>query len=213
MVQVISLVQEKGGAGKSTLLAGLASLMADDGAKVIIVDTDPQQTIYKWATKDRAGVDYLFEDDDGKLVPTVKQLRKKYDVIFIDTAGFKSVMTMYAISVADLVLIPSKASEPDAQGALKTYQHVQNVGETSDKKIKSYIIMNDVDKMARITDAVRTAFDGSDAPLLKATLWSRTGLKEMISEGGMPKGTALQAVRAVMAELQINNALEYRKAV
>ena len=213
MAQVISLVQEKGGAGKSTLLAVLASLMNDDGLNVIIVDTDPQQTIAKWADKDGSNIDFLTELDDTRLTPTLNQLKETYDVIFIDTAGYSSVMTMYAISEADLVLIPSKASEPDAQGALKTYQHVKNLSDKQKHPIKAYIVMNDVDKTARITDDVRKAFDDNKIPRLNAILWSRTGLKEMISEGGAPKGNALSAAREVMAELQILNAINTKKRV
>ncbi len=212
MSQVISLIQEKGGSGKSTLLAGLSSLMANEGDRVLIIDTDPQQTISKWAAKENSNVSFHYEEDDAKIIPTIEAVAKDYDVIFIDTAGFKSVMTMYAIMASDLVLIPSKASEPDAQGALKTYQHVKSVGISQRKDIRAYIVMNDVDKMARITDAVRSAFDESDVPRLKATLWSRTGLKEMISEGGAPTGTALAAVREIMAELQINGAIKQGKA-
>ena len=43
MTQIISFVQEKGGVGKTTLLTVLAGLMANDGAKVLICDTDPQK--------------------------------------------------------------------------------------------------------------------------------------------------------------------------
>ena len=212
MVQVISVVQEKGGAGKSTLLAGLAALMADDGAKVLIIDTDPQKTISSWAEKENSNVDFLYEDDDAKLMPTVAATKNDYDVIFIDTAGFKSVMTVYAISAADLVLIPSKASEPDARGAIKTHAHVQSVSMAQSKEIPAYIILNDVDKMARITNSVKDAIVEQNVPLLKAILWSRTGLKEMMSEGGLPNGTALAALKEVMAELQIRKAIETRKA-
>ena len=49
MTQVISAVQQKGAAGKTTLLAALASLMAADGARVAVIDTDPQGHLEAWA--------------------------------------------------------------------------------------------------------------------------------------------------------------------
>jgi len=49
MTQVISVVQEKGGAGKTTLLTALASLMVADGAKIAVIDTDPQRHLEAWA--------------------------------------------------------------------------------------------------------------------------------------------------------------------
>ena len=87
MTQVISVVQEKGGAGKTTLLTALASLMVADGAKVAVIDTDPQRHLESWAKKEQTSLDWLFEEDDEKLLPTVKALKKSepaYDVIFVD---------------------------------------------------------------------------------------------------------------------------------
>ena len=91
MTQVISVVQEKGGAGKTTLLTALASLMVDDGARVAVIDTDPQRHLEAWAKKDGTDLDWLYEENDEKLIPTVKALKKNepaYDALFVDTAGF-----------------------------------------------------------------------------------------------------------------------------
>lgn len=211
MSQVISVVQEKGGAGKSTLLAALASLMAKDGARVAIIDTDPQKTISKWADKDNSNVNYVYEEEEAHLRPTVKALSKdKYDVIFIDTAGYKSAMATFAIGISNLILIPSKASEPDAMGAKKTFEYVQAVAENMEKSIVSYVIMNDVDKNTRITQSIFEALDNVEGlKRLSATCWHRTGLKEMISLGGEPLGTARSTVQQVIAALQIENALEF----
>ena len=132
MTQVISVVQEKGGAGKTTLLTAIASLMVEDGAKIAVIDTDPQRHLESWAKKDQTSLDWLYEEDDEKLIPTVKALKKAdpaYDAIFVDTAGFKSAMAMHAIAAANLILIPSKANEADAKGAKRTFSHVQSVAE------------------------------------------------------------------------------------
>ena len=117
MAQVISVVQEKGGAGKTTLLTAIASLMVQDGARIAVIDTDPQRHLEAWARKEKTDLDWLYEEDDEKLIPTVKALKKAdppYDAIFVDTAGFKSAMAMHAIAAANLILIPSKANEADA---------------------------------------------------------------------------------------------------
>ena len=98
MTQVISAAQEKGGAGKTTLLAALASLMADGGIRVAVIDNDPQGHVEARARKDGADIDWLC-DDDEKLIPTVKRLKQaehRYDFILIDTAGYKSTMAMHA---------------------------------------------------------------------------------------------------------------------
>ena len=57
-----------------------------------------------WAKKELTELDWLYEENDERLMPTVKTLRSReptYDAILIDTAGFKSAMAMHAIAAAE----------------------------------------------------------------------------------------------------------------
>lgn len=205
MTQVISIVQEKGGAGKTTLLTAIASLMVEDGAKVAVIDTDPQRHLEAWAKKGQTALDWVYEEDDEKLLPTVKALKKSdpaYDVIFVDTAGFKSAIAMHAIAAANLILIPSKANEADAKGAKRTFSHVQSVAETMEKIIPAVVVMMDVDTNTNITQAITDALDAQKIPRLNAMCAHRTGFKEMTSTGKAPQGTAKVSVQSVLADLQ-----------
>lgn len=208
--QVISVVQEKGGAGKTTLLTVLASLMAADGAKVAVIDTDPQRHLEKWAGKENTKLDWHFEDNDSKLIDVIQALQSQdYDVIFIDTAGFKSVMSTYAIAVASLVLIPSKASEADAQGAIKTYEQVRSVGKIYQREIPAYVVMSDIDRNTNMTKSLVEGLEGQGMPMVDAALEHRTGFKEMLSTGAMPTGSALTSAKSLMANMQINKLIDY----
>ncbi len=212
MTQVISIVQEKGGAGKTTLLSSLAALMVADGAKIAVIDTDPQRHLEAWAMKERTPLDWHYEEDDERLIPTVKALKgaePPYDAIFIDTAGFKSAMSIYAINAASLVLIPSKANEADAKGAMRTHAHVQSVAESMDKTIASYVVMMDIDSHTNITQSVIDALDAQTIPRLEAMCGHRTGFKEMTSTGELPTGPAKREAQKILAELQYKKLLDY----
>ena len=122
--------------------------MVEDGARIAVIDTDPQRHLESRAKKDETDLDWLYEENDEKLIPTVKALKKTepaYDAIFVDTAGFKSAMAMHAIAAANLILLPSKANEADAKGPKRTYSHVQSVAETMEKEIPALVVMMDVD--------------------------------------------------------------------
>jgi chromosome partitioning protein len=212
MAQVITVLQQKGGAGKSTLLAGLASIMLADKARVLVIDTDPQQTIKKWADKPACEATHHFQEKEDELAAIIASQQDKFDFIFIDTGGFESMMAVHAIMASDLILIPSKASEPDAQGAFKTFNHVKAVSASLKRELPAYVILNDVDKLTKMTDAIRKLFDDKQIPRLNAAMYSRTGFKEMLSTGAAPTGSALSVMREVVAELQMLNAIEYRKA-
>ena len=215
MTQVISVVQEKGGAGKTTLLTAIASLMIADGAKIAVIDTDPQRHLESWAKKGLTNVDWLFEEDDEKLLPTVKALKKAepaYDAIFVDTAGFKSAMAMHAIAAANLIFIPSKANEADAKGAKRTFSHVQSVAETMEKEIIALVVMMDVDAHTNITQAIVDALDAQGVPRLNAMCAHRTGFKEMTSTGMAPQGSAKISAQSVLADLQSRGLITYYRS-
>ena len=215
MTQVISVVQEKGGAGKTTLLTAIASLMVEDGAKVAVIDTDPQRHLESWAKKDQTALDWLYEENDERLIPTVKALKKSeqpYDAIFIDTAGFKSAMAMHAIAAANLILIPSKANEADAKGAKRTYSHVLSVAETMEKEIASFVVMMDVDTNTNITQAITDALDAQEIPRLRAMCAHRTGFKEMTSTGAGPQGSAKRSAQSVLADMQGRGLISYYRS-
>ena len=215
MTQVISVVQEKGGAGKTTLLTAIASLMVADGARIAVIDTDPQRHLESWAKKEQTSLDWLFEEDDEKLLPTVKALKKAelaYDAIFVDTAGFKSAMAMHAIAAASLILIPSKANEADAKGAKRTFSHVQSVAEAMEKEIPALVVMMDVDINTNITQAITDALDAQGVPRLNAMCAHRTGFKEMTSTGTAPQGAAKTSAQSVLADLQSRGLINFYRS-
>lgn len=216
MTQVISVVQEKGGAGKTTLLTAIASLMVVDGARIAVIDTDPQRHLESWAKKEKTSLDWVFEEDDEKLLPTVKALKKAepaYDAIFVDTAGFKSAMSMHAIAAANLILIPSKANEADAKGAKRTFSHVQSVAETMEKEIPALVVMMDVDTHTNITQAITDALDAQGVPRLSAMCAHRTGFKEMTSTGMAPQGAAKTSAQSILADLQGRGLINFYRSV
>jgi chromosome partitioning protein len=53
---VISFISTKGGAGKTTAAAILASVLADNGASVALLDIDPNQPLMKWSSGDKLPV-------------------------------------------------------------------------------------------------------------------------------------------------------------
>ena len=73
MARVVTMAQQKGGAGKTTVLAQLAAAWSGRGARVTLIDLDPQRSLTRWAelradptltlteSKDwRAGVDIVW---------------------------------------------------------------------------------------------------------------------------------------------------------
>ena len=118
---VIALATFKGGSGKSTIAACLATFWQAQGLAPALVDADPQATVTQWySARDEAGDLKMSTPRSIGIRATVEQLRANHFPIIIDTAGFKSDLSVEALAASQLVLIPVKPSPLDVRVALET---------------------------------------------------------------------------------------------
>lgn len=117
-MKVITVGGEKGGPGKSTLATNFAVQFAHQGFKVLLINTDKQDTSGKWA---------LVRENNHPELPTIhtqthlgNRVAKgildqsaHYDKIVVDARGNDSVEQRQAISVSDGLLIPMRAAAFD----------------------------------------------------------------------------------------------------
>ena len=78
-------------------------------------------------------------------------------------------------------------------------------------KPKVRAIFTDVDKNTNITDAILTQMMKAGVEAIKTPLWHRTGFKEVHSTGGRPSGSALTVLNEFIAEMQIEELLDFYK--
>lgn len=209
MSQVIAAVQEKGGAGKTTTLLTIGLKMLSDGAKIAVIDTDQRKNMARFCEKYK--IDFVFVDNEDKIKPTIDAIKSRnYDVIFIDTEGYKSVLTNYVIANSDLIIIPSNAEESNVICAARTFQTVKTVCDNFNKKISSYLLLTDVDHQTKITAAMQKSIKDSGLPLFSTKVGHATGFKEMFTRGEIPAaGAARKHQEALMCELQMKNILKF----
>ncbi|MEL7464842.1 MAG: hypothetical protein AAFN79_12285 [Pseudomonadota bacterium] len=103
------------------------------------------------------------------------------------------------------------ATETDALGTLKTFAHVNAVGDNIGKDINAFVVMMDVEAGTNITASVIEAIDGAGAPRIKAVCHHRTGFREMMSSGGPPAKSALQSARFVLKDIAERAGIEFYK--
>lgn len=209
--QVISFLQSKGGAGKSTTLATIATHMANDGAKIAIIDTDPNKDTLSFCELSNFNFEYGFVDNPNNIKPAISQLKETgYDVIFIDTAGADSTLNTYVIANSDLVIIPSKCNKSDAEKAVYTYKRVMAVADNFNKTIPVKLVLVDVDHGTNMTESIRKGLNDANMPLLNVNVGHATGFKELASKAIVPKsGPTRKHINSLMCELQMKQLLEF----
>lgn len=129
--QIIIIGGEKGGVGKSTITTNLAVELANRGADVMIIDTDPQKTAINWVDRRNELIANNQEkikkisgvSKNGNIKDIIQDFVSKYDVVLIDGAGRDSQSLRTGLTIADKFFCPIRASQAD----LETLPHVCNL--------------------------------------------------------------------------------------
>ena len=114
-MKTIVIAGQKGGGGKTTLVAHLAVAAERAGhGPVVVVDTDPQQTLATWWRVREADAPELAPLNIGQMpakLGTLTQMGFAY--CFIDTPPALTDQNRQLLGLADLVLIPTRPSPND----------------------------------------------------------------------------------------------------
>jgi chromosome partitioning protein len=133
----IVFASPKGGAGKSTAAIILATELALKGAGVTILDADPNKPISHWDR--RAGrpenIAVVASIPEGGIIDEIKAASQRTPFVIVDLEGTASMMVGYAISRADLVIIPTQGSQLDAAEAGKAVRLIKQLESAFEKSI------------------------------------------------------------------------------
>jgi chromosome partitioning protein len=132
-MKVLVIASQKGGVGKTTLSGHLAiEAEAVGQERVAIIDTDPQGSLSKWWNKRKAETPLFATVDVAKLKEQLNILKEKLiTLVIIDTPPAVTDIITTVIKIADVVLIPTKASPHDLEAIASTIDIVESV----DKKM------------------------------------------------------------------------------
>ena len=117
----IVFASPKGGAGKSTSAVILATELALKGVEVTIIDADPNKPVSVWAKRPGRpeNLTVLSSVSEESILEDIECAAQETTFVVVDLEGTASMMVAYAISRADLVVIPTQGSQLDAAEAAK----------------------------------------------------------------------------------------------
>lgn len=115
---VLAFLNRKGGSCKTTASTNIAVELARRGKRVLIIDTDPQQSASDWrAARQADNIAVVSISKANSLIGDVGKLAAGYDVTIIDGAAIVSDLTAAAVKVADAIIIPIQPTPRDLWGA------------------------------------------------------------------------------------------------
>jgi chromosome partitioning protein len=140
---VISFANPKGGAGKTTTALLLATELATRGARVAIIDADPEKWISQWAALPGKpeNVDIISAVTEDSIVEQIDSAAQRAQFVIVDLEGTASLMVANAIGMSDLVLIPIQGSSMDARGGAKTIRLIRNQERMARRPISHAVVL------------------------------------------------------------------------
>ena len=208
---IVGVLNQKGGVGKTTLSVNLAACLARAGARVLLIDADPQGSSLDWAAA-RQG-DPLFSVvgfPRATIHKEIAQLGQGYDHIIIDGPPRVTDLARSAIMASDIVVIPVQPSPYDIWAAEEVVKLITEA-RVYKENIKSVFVVNRKITNTAIGRDVREALAAYPIHVLNASIAQRVVFAEAAAQGQAifeiePTGPAVAEMEAVAAEL-----LEYAK--
>lgn len=208
---IIGVLNQKGGVGKTTLSVNLAACLARTGARVLLIDADPQGSALDWAAA-RQG-EPLFSVvgfPRATIHKEIAQLGQGYDHIIIDGPPRVTDLARSAIMASDIVVIPVQPSPYDIWAAEEVVKLITEA-RVYKENIKSVFVVNRKITNTAIGRDVREALAAYPIHVLNASIAQRVVFAEAAAQGQAifeiePTGPAVAEMEAVAAEL-----LEYAK--
>ena len=125
----IAIVSQKGGVGKTSLALNLAVAAELAGHAALIVDLDPQASAAAWSDSREAKAPVVVSAQAARLAEVLTTAREHGAVLcLIDTAPHAEAPALAAARVADLVLVPCRASILDLRAVTASQTIAQLAG-------------------------------------------------------------------------------------
>lgn len=204
---VVAVVNQKGGVGKTTLTTNLAWALALD-ASVLLLDADPQQSVRDWGRFNTERPDNLSIEGAGRgpLVGQVRGLASRYDWVIIDGPPGISNISADAVRIADVVLIPAKASAFDVWAATDIVEAVKARQQASQGIPKAAFVITMAKPRTRLSQQIDAALAELGLPVLQSRTTDRVAYTQAGNDGTSvvagPDRTARDEILAIRDELE-----------
>ncbi len=197
----ICMASPKGGVGKSTAAVILATQLAESGATVTIIDADPNKPVSRWARRPGKPEKLTLVDNvtEQTIIRTIDDAARKTAFVIVDLEGTASMMVVYAISRADMVIIPTSASLLDAVEAVSAVQLVQRQEEAFRIKIPSAVLFTKTSAAIRTRTlaSIESELEQNGVPIFQTRIHEREAFRALFSFGGTLSGLDPKQVRNI----------------
>jgi chromosome partitioning protein len=184
----IVFASPKGGAGKSTSAVVLATELAQRGATVTVIDADPNHPVSQWAKRQGCPttLTVIGSVSEDSVIDAIAEASAKTTFVVVDLEGTASMTVAYAISRADLVVIPVQGSQLDAAEAAKAIRLIRQQEKAFVRRIPYAVLFTRTSTAIRprTFQHIRNEFAGHGVPAFQTQMHERDAFRAIFSFGG-----------------------------
>jgi chromosome partitioning protein len=184
----IVFASPKGGVGKSTAAVLLATELASHGGSVTMIDADPNKPLTQWASRPGKPNKLTVIDTptEESIIDTIERAALKTTFVIVDLEGTASMMAGYAMSRADLVIIPAQGSHLDATEAVKAIKLVKGQERAFQRKIPFAILFTRTSAAIRprTLQSIEAEFAQNNIPMFGVQIYEREAYRAVFAFGG-----------------------------
>lgn len=177
-MRILALASQKGGSGKTTLSGHLAVQAQRAGAgPVVLIDIDPQGSLADWWNERTDDLPAFAQTTVARLATDLEVLRQQgFKLAVIDTPPAITMAIQSVISVAELIIVPTRPSPHDLRAVGATVDLCERAGKPL------IFVVNAATPKARITSeaAIALSQHGTVAPV---TVHHRTDFASSMIDG------------------------------
>lgn len=204
---VVSVLARKGGTGKSSAVRCLAVEALKAGRRVVVIDADPQPTLYGWGQRRAAAgipVPLVVLPGPGGLAAQIQGFRSQgVDLVLVDTPPSATPAVNAALDASSAALVITRPNPEDLESV------AESLRVAGAQKRRCGVILWQVppDKRVRAVALAREALEAMDADVCPAAISASIAYPYSYAEGLTPQerepdGRARAELAEVWAWLQ-----------
>lgn len=186
-MQVIVFASSKGGVGKTTSALTLASVLTHHGAATTLIDADPNAPLALWAKRFPDNIPFglviraAFRTDVADVIDSAST-----PYVIVDLEGSRNEEVSVAIGRADLVLIPMKGNQLDADEAVNVIKVIRKQETIFRRAIPFRVFLSQTSPviMDKGMRDICSQMRDNNIPMLGASLVERSAYKAPFRLGG-----------------------------
>ena len=198
---VIALSNSKGGVGKSTIAVHLAVWLAEQGRRVVLVDSDVQNSSSVWLKEAAPQIETIQLHTAEDVVAKLPEISANFEFVVADGPAGLSEVTRAILCLSDMALFPCGPSILDLRAVIEAVTVLKQIQQIRGGLPNAVIVPNKLQPQYRLSKELLQTVQSFGMPAGDG-LRLRQAYADAAGQGTVVWRMSTQGARDATAELQ-----------